>query len=163
MSREGHELVQTLRNRDLRTARDILTLDPSILRCFGLTPLNDIIPLALHALVESYDLEGITGKEVEHFDFFRTLWELMSEEEKMNVGVLSTYLCAGCKFDPKESVDWILPIVFGETEILDAELGGVDRVYELSKLRHSALHSIARDGNFEMMMESILFESAPVH
>lgn len=138
----------------------------------GLSILEDVLPLALQSLAESYDRSGIVGDEGKYFRLSRELWRFMTPTEKAIPEMVCTFLYAGLKFDDQPTVRWILPTVATHPAVnLHALIA--DRNYEYNQLRHSAVHYVARSGSIEtydllvhacsghspLMLEAKLFES----
>jgi hypothetical protein len=114
-----------------------------------LSILEEVLPLALQSLAESYDRNGIVGDEVQYFDLAQELWRFMSGTERSIPEMVCTFLYAGCKFNQPAFVRWILPIAAAHPAVDAPALVG-DRSYSFNQLRHSAVYYIARNGNIEL-------------
>jgi len=114
-----------------------------------LSVLEDVLPLALSSLAESYDKNGIVGDEGKYFALARELWKYLTEAERSIPEMVCTFLYAGLKFDQPDFVRWILPIVSSHPAVDMSTLVAV-RGYEFNQLRHSAVHYVARSGSIEL-------------
>ena len=119
---------------------------PSVAR---LSVLEDVLPLALSSLAESYDKNGIVGDEGKYFALARELWKYLTDAERSIPEMVCTFLYAGLKFDQPDFVRWILPIVSSHPAVDMSTLVAV-RGYEFNQLRHSAVHYVARSGSIEL-------------
>ena len=157
----GGDLMTALRSGKVHAALELLESDPSCLNARGASPLNDVLPLLLHSLAEQYDTFGITGSEAVFFTFFRRLWQFMTPHEQTNNRTLATFFYAACKFNQLDFVAWVLPIIAARTT-LSIERLIVDRLYSYNRLRHCALHYVARNGNVRLLQCLSSFVAHPL-
>jgi trimeric autotransporter adhesin len=114
-----------------------------------LSILEDVLPLALARLAESYDQYGITGNEGQYFRLARELWRFMTDTERSIPEMVCTFLFSALKFDQPGFVSWILPIVKRHPAV-DLRALVAQRHYQYNQLRHSAVYYVARCGSIEL-------------
>jgi hypothetical protein len=146
---EKGELALYLNGNTVSTTEDLTASLDSASTIARLSVLEDVLPLALSSLAESYDKNGIVGDEGKYFALARELWKYLTDAEKSIPEMVCTFLYAGLKFDQPEFVRWILPIVSAHPAVDMSTLVSV-RGYEFNQLRHSAIHYVARSGSIEL-------------
>ena len=154
-------LLSALRAGQVARAQYILSEHPQCLNAAGVSPLNDVLPVLLHSLAAQYDSFGITGSERSYFDFFRSLWGHLNPHEQTNNRSLATLFYAACKFNQVDFVAWILPVIATKST-LSLERLTVDKQYSYNKLRHCALHYVARNGNVHLLQHLSAYVSLPL-
>lgn len=154
-------LLSALRGGQVARAQYILSEHPQCLNAAGVSPLNDVLPVLLHSLAAQYDSFGITGSERSYFDFFRSLWGHLNPHEQTNNRSLATLFYAACKFNQVDFVAWILPVIANKSTLSLQRLT-VDKQYSYNKLRHCALHYVARNGNVHLLQHLSAYVSLPL-
>ena len=146
-SRMSTQFFRSLHGGDILGALNILAAQGAS-ALSGASVLEDVLPVALQALAESYDRNGIVGDEERFFLLARECWRFMTPAERSIGEMVCTFVTAGLKFDQPAFLCWAIPIAASHPGLSIRALAS-DRSYALNQLRHSAVFYAARTGSVE--------------
>ena len=143
----GTPFFRSLHGGDISGAEALLR-EQGVSALSGASVLEDVLPVALQLLAESYDRNGIVGDEGRFFLFARECWRFMSPAERSIGDMVCTFVTAGLKFDQPAFLRWVVPLAAAHPGLSIRALAS-DRSYPLNQLRHSAVFYAARSGSVE--------------